>query len=159
MLKLLFSILFLFSFNLKSQVENKRIVTLDYLNLTDSLYKSGSYYFKDNVTFFGISNYSTCAVFHTTIRGYHIFSYSECIATYYIENKHLQLNYGEDFNNQKYYIKLSKSQYLKFLTENTKNGKLVSPEELSFNGKKVKKYCKAIAVKKKSFRYKLSDKC
>ena len=147
------------NFNLISQENNKQFVTIDYLNFSNSLYKRGDYFYKDNASFFGISKFTTCAVFYTTLRGYHIFSFGEAIATYYLENRHIKLMYGTEIDYKFIYIKLGKIPYLEFIKENTDNGKLKSIQNLRIKNKIPKIYCGLKSKKKHAFRYKLVNRC
>jgi hypothetical protein len=148
-----------FSTSILCQSKDKKLVTIDYLNFTDTLAQVGNYFYKNDTIIFGISTYSTCGVFYTTTRGYHVFSFGNAIATYYLENKHIKLMYGTELDYKVIYVKLGKISYLEFMKENTEKGKLKSIQNLRINNKKPKIYCGVKPKKKYSFRYKLINRC
>ncbi len=159
MSKLIFITFSFFSFFSFSQSKIKKFENIKYLSYSDSLYKQGSYYFKNDSVFFGISDYTTCSGFDTKTRGFHVFSFGYNIATYYISGDYMKIICGTENDYKLIYVYLKGQHYTDFLKENTINGKFLPLNDIRINGKKPKLFCGLKKMKNRAFTYKLVNEC
>lgn len=110
-----------------SQNEAKKLVTINYLSYSDSLYEKGDYFFKNDTTFFGVYTNYTCGVYYKNLYSYNVYSYGSIVAHYNVEKKRIKLYYDTGI----YTVKLGKRDFKTFLMENTSNGYLKPLNELN----------------------------
>jgi hypothetical protein len=110
---------------------------IDYLNVSGYFTYNGELWRDPNGDLFGLKDNNICMMYHSKVVGQNAVSYNEVIAQYRMEPNHVTLYYDDVV----YYVKLKKIDFWDFLKQNTENGKLVSPERLTINGKKAKTYC------------------